>query len=93
MHLRAVSDCICIFRLTLGLHLLVFIKLICPRNGSASFQLPMCIKKIPKGFHVIIGASGGQVYQVRSMLHFHSPNPHYESGATRVAGVSEIVLK
>ena len=31
-------------------------------------------------------------YQVRSMLHFHSPNPH-ESGAKRVAGVSEIVLK
>ena len=32
-------------------------------------------------------------YQVRSSLHFHSPNPHYESGATHVAGVSEIVLK
>ena len=51
---------ICIFRLTL--HLLVVIKHICPRNGSTSFQLPMCIKKIPKGFHVIVGAySGGQV--------------------------------
>ena len=30
-------------------------------------------------------------YQVRSMLHFHSPNPHYESGATRVAGVRDSV--
>ena len=29
-------------------------------------------------------------YQVRSMLHFHSSNPHYKSGATRVARVSEI---
>ena len=34
--------------------LLVVIKRVCPRNESASFQLPMCIKKIPKGFHVII---------------------------------------
>ena len=32
-------------------------------------------------------------YQVRSMLHFHSPNPHYESGATRVARDSEMVVK
>ena len=30
-------------------------------------------------------------YQVRSMLHFHSPNPHYESGATRVAGFRDSV--
>ena len=38
--------------------------------------------------HPVVGR-----YQVRSMLHFHSPDPHYESGATRVARDSEIVLK
>ena len=31
-------------------------------------------------------------YHVRSMLHFHSPNPHYESGAMRVARDSEIFV-
>ena len=49
----------------------------------------MCITKIPNCFHVIhVGT-----YHVRSMLHFHSPNPHYESGATRVARDSEMVVK
>ena len=67
----------------------------CPTNESGSFQLPMCIKKIPKRFHVIIGAEHPVVgtYHVRSMLHSHSPNPHYDAGATRVARDSEMVLK
>ena len=45
--------------LPLDITTIVVIKLVCPRNESASFQLPMCIKKIPNGFHVIIGASSG----------------------------------
>ena len=39
--------------------LLVVIKRVCPRNESASFQLLMCIKNIPKAFYVIMGASSG----------------------------------
>ena len=31
-------------------------------------------------------------YHVRSMLHFHSPNPRYKSGSMRVARDSEIFL-
>ena len=48
-------------------------------------------KKIPKRFHVIIGASSGG--HVRSMSHSHTPNPRYESAATRVARDSEMVVK
>ena len=51
----------------------------------------MCIKKIPKRFHVIIRASSGG--HVRSMSYSHSPNPHYESGAMRVERDSEMVVK
>ena len=31
--------------------------------------------------------------QLKTMLHLHSSNPHYESGATRVEGDSEMVVK
>ena len=58
MHLRTVSDCIHVLAAR-TLQLLVVIKLICPINESASFQLPVCIMKIPNGFHVVIGASCG----------------------------------
>ena len=52
----------------------------------------MCIKTIPKRFHVIIEEEhpGGHV---RLMSHYHTPNPRYESGATRVARDSEMVVK
>ena len=50
----------------------------------------MCIKKIPKRLHVIIEEEHpvvGTSDQCRT------PNPRYESGATRVARDSEMVVK
>ena len=93
-YLSITTCCFCLHTCTCRciLQLLVVIKLVCPRNESASFQLPMCITKIPNGFmlsseHPVVGT-----YHVRSMLHFQSHNPHYESGATRVARDSDMVL-
>ena len=52
----------------------------------------MCInKKIPNGFHGIIGASIGGYVSRQIIVAF--PNPHYESGAMRVAIDSDMVLK
>ena len=66
---------------------------VCPRNESASFQLLMCIKKIPKQFHVIIEEEH-PVVGTSDQCHIPTLPTHATSQVQRVwQGIQRWLLK
>ena len=54
------------------------------------FNYPCVLKKFLSGFML---SSKRSIQWWARQINFHSPNPNYESGATRVARDSEMVVK
>ena len=90
MHLRAVSDCKHVFAAG---YYNYSSNLYVQEMSQLHFNYPGVLRKFLTVFMLSSEHPVEGTYHVRSMLHFHSPNPHYESGATRVARDSEMVLK
>ena len=92
MHLPTVSDCKHVFAAGHYNYLLKSSNLYVQETSQLLFNYPCVLRKFLRVscYHRRGASRGGHV---RSMSHSHTPNPRYESGATRVARDSEMVVK